>query len=649
MLPLNSHPRRLCIFSFHDDRGVVDDYVTFLLRELRQFVEKIVACVHGDLAAGSEKKLLALVDEVVMVPEAADRLAVFGQGLELIGFDQERRYDEVLLVDDTCFGPLFPLDELFVSMDGRACDFWGITARPERTRDPFSGVSGQPFSLDMNFLAIRRALMESEIFRKYWTHRELVGKGGLSDGALFASYFIQRGFTCETYLNPDEYGTAHPAIFDVDETIRDRNPFISRRVFAAEPLLMERHAADLPRALRILGQASAYDQSLIWRSVIRHAQLRTINTNAALTSVLPDVRLKPDGGTEAYGRIAVCVHMYYTDMLDEILALADTIPGAYDFIATTDDDGKKTVIERAVAGRRNIANVIVRVVAQNRGRDMSALFITCRDLFLDDRYDLVCRLHTKKSPQVWAGRANMFKRHMFENLLNSPGFTTNVMDMFRDKPTIGVAVPPLVHIAYPTMGHVWFVNRERVQTLARDLHIHVPFDPDTPVGAFGGMFWFRPKSLRKLFLHPWKWADFDGEPYPHDGSLGHALERIICYTAQDAGYTTQQIISSHQAAWTYAMLEYKLQKLASLLPFADFPAQVAFLSEWKKAGYRPSRMAVNMRLAVQPPTIRDALIELVLALRRSFVRRFPRVANILRPLYRRWKNVLPSTRDSDET
>ena len=24
-------------------------------------------------------------------------------------------------------------------------------------------------------------------------------------------------------------------------------------------------------------------------------------------------------------------------------------------------------------------------------------------------------------------------------------------------------------------------------------------DPDTPVGAFGTMFWFRPKALRKLF------------------------------------------------------------------------------------------------------------------------------------------------------
>ena len=149
----------------------------------------------------------------------------------------------------------------------------------------------------------------------------------------------------------------------------------------------------------ILAKTSDYNPELIWRNAVRQAELRTLNTNAALTSVLPDVRLKQNAPLHDYGAIAVCAHVYYTDMLEEILSLTDTIPVPYDFIATTDTEAKKATIEQAVAGRKNIRNVIVRVVEQNRGRDMSALFITCRDLFLDDRYSLVCRLHTKKSPQ----------------------------------------------------------------------------------------------------------------------------------------------------------------------------------------------------------------------------------------------------------
>ncbi len=166
---------------------------------------------------------------------------------------------------------------------------------------------------------------------------------------------------------------------------------------------------------------------------------------------------------------------------------------------------------------------------------------------------------TRKVPAVAAGQANVFKRHMFENLLNSPGFTTNVLDMFHDKPWIGVAVPPLIHISYPTMGHVWFEMTSGPE-LAEVLDLKVHFDPDTPVGAFGTMFWFRPKALRKLFQHPWQWADFNAEPHHVDGGLAHVLERLICYVAQDARYTTQQILSPHLASWNFAMLEYKVQK-----------------------------------------------------------------------------------------
>jgi lipopolysaccharide biosynthesis protein len=216
---------------------------------------------------------------------------------------------------------------------------------------------------------------------------------------------------------------------------------------------------------------------------------------------------------------------------------------------------------------------------------MSALFITCRDLFLDDRYSLVCRVHTKKSPQDGAARGNLFKRHLFENLLNSNAYTTNVLDMFHDKPWIGVAVPPLVQISYPAMGHAWFENREKAEQIKKLLNLGVPFDPDTPVAAYGTMFWFRPRALRKLFSHPWKWSDYNPEPHHLDGGLAHVQERLICYVAQDARYTTQQIISSDLAGWNYAMMEYKLQRLQATMPVAPFSHYCHMLEEWRRAGY----------------------------------------------------------------
>ena len=638
---LSSPPRRLCIFSFHDADGIVDDYVVYLLQALAHHVERILIYSNGPLSRDSEIALRSLGHVVAQLQPTGGDVSAYREGLAHIDFDEAGHYDEVLMVNHDCYGPIFPFEELFSTMARRTCDFWGITASVDNAHKRAGGGGAPVCHLDTHFIAVRKPMLQSLAFRNYWEAPGSNGPDVIRAGNCqqsFTQYFNSLGYTSESYLDCARYGTRNPAVYDIDETVADRNPLIPRCAFLDDPTTLEHNAVDLPRALRIMAQTSDYDLALIWKNAGRVAELRTLNTNAALTSVLPDVRLAQGAYPRGRERVAVCAHVYYTDMLDELLALTDTIPCAYDFIATTETEEKKRAIEEKVSGCRNISNVIVRVVEQNRGRDMSSLFITCRDLFLEDRYDLVCRLHTKKSPQVAAGQANNFKRHMFENLLNSSGYTANVLDMFHAKPWVGVAVPPLVHIGYPTMGHVWFHNDLRAHELAHLLGIKVTMDRDTPVGAFGTMFWFRPKALRPLFAHPWKWTDFNAEPGHVDGGLAHVLERLICYAAQSEGYGTQQIISSHLAARNYAMLEFKLQRLSASLPNGDFSQQVQLLDSWKSAGYRDQAAPAHAMAAVPQasplPSVRQAWQEVVLAMKRSVAHRSPGVTKVLRPLYR---------------
>ncbi|WP_238527661.1 rhamnan synthesis F family protein [Pseudoxanthomonas spadix] len=626
----------------------MDDYVVYFLKELGNHVEQILFYSNGPLHPDSEKALSGFVSEIIIRPNVGFDVLPYKEGLEKIDFDRECKFDEVLMVNHTCYGPIYPFEELFSEMESRQCDFWGVTAHMEMTPNPFTGTGRLPYHINTNFLAVRAPLLRSPPFRKYWG---AIKGADTYEAAIqehetrFTDHFTELGYVSDTYLDCRKYGTHYPAILDIDETMVDRNPLLKRRAFFHDPRFLEHYAADLPRAIDVMRRTSDYDESMIWRNVVRSAELRNLNTNASLTSILPDVRMKQDATLPDYGRVAVCAHVYYTDMLEELLQLADTIPVEYDFIATTETEEKKAFIEKAIAGRKNVGKVIVRVVEKNRGRDMSSLFITCRDLFMDDRYDLVCRLHTKKSPQVAAGRANMFKRHMFENLLNSRGYTTNVLDMFHDNPWIGVGVPPLVHIGYPTMGHVWFANREKAELFKIGLDLNINFDTDTPVGAFGTMFWFRPRALRKLFSHPWSWEDFNPEPHHVDGGLAHVLERLICYVAQDAGYTTQQIINSRLAGWNFGMLEYKLQKISAALPNADFTGQYNFLDHWRRTGYRidsphpaPAEHAViEMGIlppAPPPPTVSQSLEVLILSAKRSIAHRYPWALKLLLSLRR---------------
>jgi lipopolysaccharide biosynthesis protein len=613
--------RRACIFFFYDAEGIVDDYVVFFLRKLGEFARTIHFYSNGPLSRDSEIKLQGVVDDVVIRPNVGFDVLAYKRGLERIEYNRDGLYDEVLMVNYTCYGPVYPFSELFEEMESRDCDFWGVSAHAEMTPNPLTGAGTLPYHLNAHFIGVRAGMLGSHSFRHYWDNMSVPSsyvEAIMSHEARFTEHFGNLGYKVSCYLNKRDYGTHYPAMLDLDETLIDRNPLIKRRAFFHDPRFFEHFGADLPRALDILAKTSNYDPELIWRNAVRQAELRTLNTNAGLTSVLPDVRLEVNEPLYSYGPVAVCAHVYYTDMLEEIFSLTDTIPVPYDFIATTDTEAKKAIIIQAAANRKNIQNVTVRIVEDNRGRDMSALFISCRDLFLDDRYSLVCRLHTKKTPHLAAGRGNLFKRHMFENLLNSEGYTTNVLDMFHDNPWIGVAVPPLVQISYGTMGHAWYTNREKAEEIKKLLGLKVPFDPDTPVGAFGTMFWFRPVALRKLFSHPWKWTDYNAEPHHVDGGLAHVQERLICYVAQDAGYTTQQIINSHLAGWNYAMMEYKLQKLIAALPVAHFGHYCQMLETWRAAGYPTSEPTAppGEPAVPPPPSITCSLRDLHLAINR---------------------------------
>src|SRR6266481_5698664 len=130
---MRSKMRRICLFSFFDEQNIVDDYVIFFLRQLSEFVETIIFISRVPLSQDSEIALRGVVSEVILRPNEGFDVMAYKDGLERIDFDRAGRYDEVLMVNHTCYGPVYPFSELFTEMEGRSCGFWGVTAHMEMT------------------------------------------------------------------------------------------------------------------------------------------------------------------------------------------------------------------------------------------------------------------------------------------------------------------------------------------------------------------------------------------------------------------------------------------------------------------------------------------------------------------------------------
>src|SRR6188768_82348 len=128
-----------------------------------------------------------------------------------------------------------------------------------------------------------------------------------------------------------------------------------------------------------------------------------------MMEVLPDVDVSYDPAKPL--RLAAVVHIFYEDMTDELMDRLVMLPDVFDLFITTTDQKKADAIQ-AVLDRRadaKVAHSEIRILPSNRGRDLSAFFIACRDVLEVGRYDLIVKIHSKKTVQDSYNAGRYFK------------------------------------------------------------------------------------------------------------------------------------------------------------------------------------------------------------------------------------------------
>ena len=108
-------------------------------------------------------------------------------------------------------------------------------------------------------------------------------------------------------------------------------------------------------------------------------------------------------------------------------------------------------------------------------------------------------------------------------------FDLLVLDRFADDPRLGLVFPDDPNLTG------WSLDRDIAVGLARrmDPAMAVPGSIDFPIGT---MFWARPAALAPLFDLGLGWDDYPEEPVSIDGTMLHALERLLPVVATHAGY-----------------------------------------------------------------------------------------------------------------
>ena len=573
--------RRLVVYVVWDRRGEVEDYIPFALAGLRDHAARVLVVVNGSLSDEGRAKLEPVSDEILVRENVGFDIWAHKDALDHVGAGIAE-FDEVLLTNDTWFGPVRPYGPVFERMGEQAVHFWGMTDHAREEPNPFTGEGVLHYHLQSFWIAVRREMFLSPEWEAYW--RDLPQMPGYFDAvlqheAVFTEHFASRGFGHGVAFGSEGYPTDHPALFNPDLLLADGCPVLKRRPFFHWPPFLDRHAV-VGRWILDEVAGYGYPLDLVWSDLARNVEPKVLNTDAAMHEVLPEVDVSYDPSRPF--RIAAILHIFYVDMTDELLDRVSHLPPPVDLYITTTDADKAVEIREIVSRRpREGRAVDVRVLPSNDGRDQSAFLIECRDVVLGGEYDLIVKLHTKKTPQDGFNVGRHFKSQQFTNLLNSPGYAANLIALFQKEPGLGLVYPPTIHIGYPTIGRGWWSNKAGFTELCEQLGIRVPIDEISPLAPYGSMYVARPESLRLLVEHDWTYADFGGAEAYHDGGLAHILERMPSYAAAELGFHTRTVSTAEYMSISHTSLEFNLDQMSITMP-GDSVEQIMFL---KRAGY----------------------------------------------------------------
>lgn len=247
------------------------------------------------------------------------------------------------------------------------------------------------------------------------------------------------------------------------------------------------------------------------------APLATIPTGNSLTN------------SPATKRLAVLVHIYYFDLWSELASYIQNIPSDFDLyiniVASIWYPQMHDIIRQDFPQARII-------VSANRGKDIGGHLSSMRHLDFA-QYDLMCLLHTKKSPHIDARISDAWRRDLYQALLGSPTKAAENIALMQQQEQIGLIGSRFWRCTM--MGKNW----SNYNRLLAEFNINEAAQNCEYVS--GTMMFVRSQIMETIYHHfqdqELESGDRRSLDFHIDGQVAHGIERLIGNLVRDRGLT----------------------------------------------------------------------------------------------------------------
>ena len=424
--------------------------------------------------------------------------------------------ENLLLTNDSVFGPLFDLQPIFDQMQNGDSDFWGLT-------DSFH----HSWHIQSYFICFSKKVFFSEafqsVFRQSFSSKnklQIIRRGEI----LLTQNLVKAGFKAKVFIpykklddEADSNFTYNPTHFFWNTLITEyRFPFIKREFILQNPEGLQ----SLDKLFFITRDESNYDTENIKSYIVENNSFQLSPYKNIETSALCHI-FYPHSFYYFLSRLAV-LKKYNTRFF---FNLSDTISADPDFI---------DILERIFPG-----SIIIHTPDKGRdiGGKLAALDILIKTE-IKSKYTLI--IHDKFSPHTPTGskwRDDLFK-------IIDPGRITSIIDMFEENPDIGViATKKFISNEYnPDIDGFDCTSSAILKKFINEYNLTL----NNFNFVAGAIFWIRSGILKKFFLKTpplsvrMKLEDGNTMDLTR-GTAIHSWERLLSMISNDQGFKIKGI------------------------------------------------------------------------------------------------------------
>ena len=188
--------KRICLFAGYDKTNIIQDYVVYYLKELSS-VSDIYYMADNEISESEKLKIIPYVKGAYGFHHKKYDFGSWQELINIIGWEKILEYDELILANDSVFGPVYPMQEFMNYIENdREWDICGIN----------KAVKYNIWHLSSYFLVFKKKVFNTNIFK---THIESVyPESKLADivdkyEVPFMKKFYDNGFVVKCVLEKD--------------------------------------------------------------------------------------------------------------------------------------------------------------------------------------------------------------------------------------------------------------------------------------------------------------------------------------------------------------------------------------------------------------------------------------------------------------